>query len=396
MSSTVGRALGALVGLAMALGFGALLWGVVADLRAFPDTPRRVTVAEAVASADIPRGAWVTLTDLRCPRRFGEGRGASGRQRYRLGTGADGQARIVLAGRDLSRCDDGPTTMTGVLGSSRPGRIVGLEFPGQPWSAWPTAHQVTLWTESGPDDSRAGLVFLPWMSALGLVVALFYAWPRAVERVRRGRSLGQLDPGRVAHLRASSDPKGLAILPTRSLSMSPSSWRSVAALVASLGVLGGLLVSLGGWALGDRMGNLRAAGVVGVLVALGLGALVLLGAALWALGLRVVWRAVAHARAFRGPRVEVLVPLEETEGHGEGGVRRVVFYRPHDGGREERVVSVYEVPLGIEGYGLVVYPAGRPEAMVLVQEGFLPFALSPEEIERAEEALAARRGAMGG
>ncbi len=395
LPSTVTRAFGTLVGLAMAVGFGALLWGVVADLRAFPDVPRPVTVAEATASRDIPRGSWVTLTDLRLPCIWGESRGSSGTHRYHVGTGADGASRVLIATRHTPACGDVARPMSGVIASSRVGRIVGVEIPGHPWSAWPTDFQVTLWTESGPADSRVGLVFLPWMAALGLIVAMYYAWPRGPVRTRRGRRLGQLDPGRVPHLRASFDPAGLTILPTRPLAMSPAYWRKLAALVATLGVMGGLLVSLAGWALVDRMGNLRAAGPLGVLVALGLAGLGLLGAFLWALGLRVLGRAVVGASRFSGPRVEVLVPLEETTVAGLGEARRVVFHRPHDGGREERVMSMYEVPLVIAGYGLVVYPAGRPETMVLVQEDFLPFALSPEEIDRAEEALAARREAMG-
>src|SRR4051812_875191 len=51
------------IGLGMTLGGGWLLVEGIRDLRAFPDKPRPITVAEAAAMAHPPRGTWVTLSD---------------------------------------------------------------------------------------------------------------------------------------------------------------------------------------------------------------------------------------------------------------------------------------------------------------------------------------------
>jgi hypothetical protein len=392
------RVLGVLTGLGMTAGFGALTLHTAREYLAFPAAPRPITVAGATASAQPPAGSWVTLTDLRLPCEYGEGRGASGSNRYRVGTGADGRARIVVAARALPTCDV-PVNLTGVISSSAVGRIVGLEFPGHPWSAWPSPWQITLWTHSGPADSRTGLVFLPWMVLIGVIITLVYGWPAPAPKRRVARALSALDPGRLPHLRASATPQWTPILPARPLALARGHWRRVALIAAALVTFGGFLATLGTWGVLEHHANSPTRDAAGYFFDALIGAIGLLGVFLIGLVGPVVWRAVQAARGFRGRHVEVLLPIEDVTHVVVNGIHsgssRLAYKHPATGKRAEVMASVMEQPIVFDGFLVGVHPDGDPKTLVILQEGFAPFGLSDEEEARAEEALAARVAAQG-
>lgn len=165
-----------IVGLLMFLGFGALFVDSWRDFRAYPATPTRMTVAEAMAVETPAPGAWVELTNVRLPCADAEQRPSSA-VGYRLGFGETSDERVIVG--DTPPCSDAPTSVIGVLRVDEPGRIVDLEFPGYPWASWPRRWQTSVWTASGPDDTVLGLGLMPPFALMGLVVLAFYWRPDA-------------------------------------------------------------------------------------------------------------------------------------------------------------------------------------------------------------------------
>ena len=90
----------AVIGGLMSLGFGALVLTSLLDALAFPDEPRKLTVAEAVALGEPPRDAWIELTDARLDCTIAPSYGDSGSNLYAVLVGADGQARVLVTSED--------------------------------------------------------------------------------------------------------------------------------------------------------------------------------------------------------------------------------------------------------------------------------------------------------
>jgi hypothetical protein len=162
------------LGAASIVGFS---WFFIVTLReylAYPEVPKPTTVKEAIGREDPGRGAWVKLTDLRLPCSIRGVTPARGRDTYHLGTGASGTERIVISAKRPLPCSEEPIELIGVLGSSAPGRIVGVDFPGVPWETWPSSYQITLSTIGGPENARIGLWLCPIMVLCGLGLVIFF------------------------------------------------------------------------------------------------------------------------------------------------------------------------------------------------------------------------------
>jgi hypothetical protein len=177
------------VGAFLVLAFGALVVGGIRDLRAFPASPRPVTVAEAAALADPAAGAWVRIVDGRIDCRHPPHRTPLGSNVYGFLTDASGGPRLLVAmrGPAPSACDETlGAPWVGVLRASKPGRIVDLDWEGIDWRAWPTPHLTVLWTELGPTDSRLGLCVGP-LVGLPAILLLFLGAKGIREGRRRAR-----------------------------------------------------------------------------------------------------------------------------------------------------------------------------------------------------------------
>ena len=168
------RSLAGLVGLLMFLGFGWLFVDSWNEWRAYPAVPTPMTVREAMELDTPGPGAWVTLTNARLPCSEAEQRPSSA-VGYRLAFGETREERVIIG--DAPPCSDTALTITGVLKTAELGRIVDLEFPGAPFTSWPKRYQSTLWTASGPDDTKLGLFMMPPFALMGLVVLAFYWRP---------------------------------------------------------------------------------------------------------------------------------------------------------------------------------------------------------------------------
>ncbi|APR79020.1 Hypothetical protein A7982_04367 [Minicystis rosea] len=143
------------------------------DLRAFPDAPRDITVAEAAAMREPPRGAWVRLVDARIECRHPPRRGGSGPDVYALLTDATDGPRVLVSvpGPGQASCENpAKVPNIGVLKAGTPGRIVGLGWPGLDWNQWPTPHLTMLWTDAGPSDSRLWVWLGPLFTLPGLLL----------------------------------------------------------------------------------------------------------------------------------------------------------------------------------------------------------------------------------
>jgi hypothetical protein len=116
----------------------------------------------------------VTLTNARLPCSEAEQRPSSA-VGYRLAFGETREERVIIG--DAPPCSDTALTIPGVLKTAELGRIVDLEFPGAPFTSWPKRYQSTLWTASGPDDTKLGLFMMPPFALMGLVVLAFYWRP---------------------------------------------------------------------------------------------------------------------------------------------------------------------------------------------------------------------------
>ncbi|MFT3775633.1 MAG: hypothetical protein QM820_60575 [Minicystis sp.] len=161
------------IGLFLTLLAGSLTVDTILDLRAFPAAPRPITVAEAAAMVEPPRGAWVRLVDAQVDCRYPARHGGSGPDVYTFLTDATGKPRVLVstpAPGPIACGDAAPAPGVGVLKAGTPGRIVGLEWPGLDWRQWPTAHMTMLWTSSGPSDSRLGLLVVPLVMLPGLLL----------------------------------------------------------------------------------------------------------------------------------------------------------------------------------------------------------------------------------
>ncbi len=247
--------IGILTGAGLFLGFGWLFVDSLLDLRAFPVIPREVGVAEATAKADPGRGAWVKLTDLRLPCDIEPSIPASGSYTYRLGTGPSGSERIVVSADGPLPCSDDPAPLVGTLSSTRPGRVVGVEFEGHEWKSWPTPYQITLWTHGGPDDAKIGLWLGPIFALLGLFITLYYA-RAAAER----RSVAV-----PLHDNAGNDPvetevprvweEGDSVLPPTQLPLSSRYFRTQTLTTGFLMVAGLMLAVLGVIPTADEIGQ---------------------------------------------------------------------------------------------------------------------------------------------
>jgi hypothetical protein len=161
----------------------------IVDLRAFPAAPRDLTVAEAAALGKPPPGAWVRLVDARVDCRYPPRRGGSGSDVYVLLTDASGIPHVLAsAPAPGPSCAEGaPAPSTGVLKAGEPGRIVGLDWPGLDWRAWPTPHLPLLWTDQSPSESRSNLWVGPLIALPGLLL-LAIAWNSLRDGLRARRA----------------------------------------------------------------------------------------------------------------------------------------------------------------------------------------------------------------
>jgi hypothetical protein len=239
------------LGAATLVGFS---WAFIYFLRAYlayPEAPRPLTVKEAIAKEDPGRGAWVKLTDLRLPCSIAAVTPERGRNSYRIGTGASGSERIVVVSKHPLPCSDEPTLQIGVLGSSAPGRIVGVDFPGIPWEAWPSSYQITLWTSDGPDNARIGLWLCPLLALTGLAIVVFYL--RAPTQLPQPAAAAIDLPAEQAEECGRPWLASDTVLPRRPLALA---WRAVLALwfaIAGTAVVVVAFVVLSAWAIGPSV-----------------------------------------------------------------------------------------------------------------------------------------------
>lgn len=182
----------AAIGGLMSLGFGAVVLSSLLDVLSFPDEPRRLTVAEAVALGEPPRGAWVELTDARLDCAIAPTHGDSGSNVYAVLVGADGQARVLVTSEDPlpSSCEAWqPVPRVGVLVTIDRHRPAGLDWAALERSArWPTDRVPMLATMSGPSNAWGLVALVSPLLLLGLALlvgGLYPALRRARERAGR-------------------------------------------------------------------------------------------------------------------------------------------------------------------------------------------------------------------
>lgn len=173
------------VGLGLAVGFGAMALDSALDYRAFPSAPVPITVARLAAMTTVPRGTWVSVIDAQPDCRHGYAK-PQDTAYVLLG---DGQTRslVIAALNEAPSCQQLTRAhFTGVPSLRRtvegaPGKDVpyGLAWPGVDWQTWPGHRAVVLWTWSGPGDSRIGIWLGLGFSLLGLLLTAYGArWLR--------------------------------------------------------------------------------------------------------------------------------------------------------------------------------------------------------------------------
>jgi hypothetical protein len=182
----------AVIGGLMSLGFGALVLTSLLDALAFPDEPRKLTVAEAVALGEPPRDAWIELTDARLDCTIAPSYGDSGSNLYAVLVGADGQARVLVTSEDPmpASCEAWqPGPRVGVLVTIDRHRPAGLDWAALERSArWPTERVPMLATMSGPGNSWGLVALVSPLLLFGLALlvgGLRPALRRARERAGR-------------------------------------------------------------------------------------------------------------------------------------------------------------------------------------------------------------------
>ena len=182
-----------LFGAGLGLFFGWLWVGALLDDRALPSEPRPISVADAAALAEPPRGSWVRVEGARLDCRFPPRAGFSGSTAYGFLTDETGAPRLLVA---FPRALEGPceerlgTTFVGVLRASTPGRIVGLDFPGIDWNAWPTRHLTVLNVETERPDSASNFLLL-------VIVPLLISAFAGVQNIRAAMALRVRGPALV-------------------------------------------------------------------------------------------------------------------------------------------------------------------------------------------------------
>jgi len=166
-----------LVGLGMFIGFGWLAVDCALDLRAFPQRPHGRTLAELAKTTHAPRGAWVRLVG---PAEVAAGpvQPNSGGPHYVLLRSIESSAFVVVA-TELPGASAPFVGVPSVHRTTEHGpryaRLpTGLHFRAVPWARGPGQRVVILWTHSGPENSRLGVLMAPLFALLGLFVS-FYA-----------------------------------------------------------------------------------------------------------------------------------------------------------------------------------------------------------------------------
>jgi hypothetical protein len=177
----------AVIGGLMSLGFGALVLTSLLDALAFPDEPRKLTVAEAVALGEPPRDAWIELTDARLDCTIAPTYGDSGSNVYAVLVGADGQARVLVTSEDPlpASCEAWqPVPRVGVLVTIDRHRPAGLDWAALESSArWPTERVPMLATMSGPSNSWGLVALVSPLLLIGLLLLMGGLRP-AIRRAR--------------------------------------------------------------------------------------------------------------------------------------------------------------------------------------------------------------------
>jgi hypothetical protein len=164
--------------------FGSLWLEDLRDLRAFPDAPEGVTVAEAASIAKLPHSRWVRLIDARILCQYAPRSTQLGSDVFAFVTDATEKPRVLV-----SMTPPGPAScgkpvappMVGVLRGTTPGRIVGLEWPGLDWQSFPTQHLNVLWTRNDPSETRGSV----WVLSMFFPLILFM-FLGALYLLRRG------------------------------------------------------------------------------------------------------------------------------------------------------------------------------------------------------------------
>lgn len=357
------RSVAGIVGLLMFLGFGWLFVDSWEEWRAYPAAPTPMTVAQAMALESPGAGAWITLTNARLPCAEAEQRPSSA-VGYRLAFGETSDERVIIG--DTPACSEVPVAITGVLKTAAPGRIVELEFPGYPFSTWPRAWQSTLWTASGPEDTKLGLFMMPPFALMGLVVLAFSWRPESAPPPIAALELdGPVDPWTAS----------MRVLPERRLSFASGarfdralSLFALTVIIWILGTLAWLCVTL-------------SPGVLGWVGALFFGAL----AGLLLVGLvRAQLNQRGDGSLLATSRHEALVRVVG-ERNVTGNLALVVEH-PITRAPIERVIPMNGEPaLVIDGRCLAVW-GENADTFVLARVGFAPF-----ELSNAEQVQAMRR-----
>jgi hypothetical protein len=361
------RSLAGLVGLLMFLGFGWLFVDSWNEWRAYPAVPTPMTVREAMELDTPGPGAWVTLTNARLPCSEAEQRPSSA-VGYRLAFGETREERVIIG--DAPPCSDTALTITGVLKTAELGRIVDLEFPGAPFTSWPKRYQSTLWTASGPDDTKLGLFMMPPFALMGLVVLAFYWRPETPPPPIAALDLdGPIDAW----------APSMRVLPVRRLSLASG------ALFDRVLALGGLVVII--WLLGT---------LAWLCVTLNSGVLAWLGAILFGAlaGLMLVGlvRSQLQQRAdgslLATSRHEALVRVIG-ERNLTGNLALMVEHPVTRVPVERDIAMNAEPALIVNGHCLAVW-GSNPDAFVLARSGFAPFELTNSEQVQAMRRLRSR------
>jgi hypothetical protein len=299
-----------LVGLGLLFGFGWLAVDSGLDAAAFPREPKVMSLTELAGLRHTPRGTWVKLVgpfhvDL------GPVQPSEGGPSYVLLSDPLRTARLVVAREfpvELARSSPGPSSppqWSGVPAvyrthskGSYPDLPHGLAFDEAPWSG-SDPPLVILWTYSGPENSRLGLVLAPFFALLGLFV-MAYAWsnlrpkPDTADAVWTGDAL----------------PQSVRLGPKAGRKLQTYASVLLALGLVWLGAFGSLLWTRG--QLGPSSAHLLGVGVV----------LLVLGVALGAQARRVaghdyfaalVWLPVRQSRAVRSEGIATGVLAYELE-----------------------------------------------------------------------------------